>query len=137
LFNWLAENPATAFAQAGPLLVHAGSNALHTRNFRRTKPKNVAGAKPALIVLRKRVTRCRQHRQTNSQNRCDPWITNCEQINSHMVSPGLTDVAVATRRLAVLESSHHRIDANAGASRFSTTRAPIFCIGAVSAIAVP
>ena len=104
LLGWFAENPATAFAQAGPLPVHAGSNALHTRNFRCTKPKNVAGAKPALIVLRKRVTRYRQHRQTNSQNRCDPWIMNCEQIDSHMVSPGLTDVAVATRRLAVLES---------------------------------
>jgi hypothetical protein len=105
LFGWFAENPATTFAQAGPLLVHAGSNALHTRNFRRTKSKNVAGAKPALIVLRKCVTRRWQRYQTKSQNRCDPWITNCEQINSHMVSPGLTDVAVATRRLAVLESS--------------------------------
>ena len=140
LFGWFAENPATALAQAGPLLVHAGSNTLHTRNFRRTKSKNVAGAKPALIVLRKCVTRCRQRRQTKSQHRCDPWITNCEQINSHishMVSPGLTDVAVATRRLAVLESSHHRIDASIDASRFSITRAPLFCIGADSAMAVP
>ena len=140
LLGWFAENPATALAQAGPLLVHAGSNTLHTRNFRRTKSKNVAGAKPALIVLRKCVTRCRQRRQTKSQHRCDPWITNCEQINSHishMVSPGLTDVAVATRRLAVLESSHHRIDASIDASRFSITRAPLFCIGADSAMAVP
>jgi hypothetical protein len=105
LFGWLAENLATALAQVSTLLAHARGNPFHTRNFRCTKPKNVTGAETALIVLRKRVTRCWQHCQTKSQTRCDPQITNCEQINWHIVSPELTDVAVATRRLAVLESS--------------------------------
>jgi uncharacterized protein YkwD len=105
LFGWLAENLATPLAQVRTLLAHARGNTFHTRNFRCTKPKNVTGAETALIVLRKRVTRCWQHCQTKSQTRCDPQITNCEQINWHLVSPELTDVAVATRRLAVLESS--------------------------------
>jgi hypothetical protein len=105
LFGWFSENPATAFAQTGMLLAHAGGNTFHTRNFRCTKPKNVTGAETALIVLRKRVTRCRQHCQTKSQTRCNPQIANGEQIKCHTVSPELTDVAVATRRLAVLESS--------------------------------
>jgi len=105
LFGWLAENLATALAQVSTLLAHARGNTFHTRNFRCTKPKNVTGAETALIVLRKCVTRCWQHCQTKSQTRCDPQMTNCEQINWHIVSPGLTDVAVATRRLAVLESS--------------------------------
>jgi hypothetical protein len=105
LFGWLAENLATALAQVSTLLAHARGNTFHTRNFRCTKPKNVTGAETALIVLRKCVTRCWQHCQTKSQTRCDPQITNCEQINWHIVSPELTDVAAATRRLAVLESS--------------------------------
>jgi hypothetical protein len=105
LFGWLAENLATPLAQVRTLLAHARGNTFHTRNFRCTKPKNVTGAETALIVLRKRVTRCWQHCQTKSQTRCDPQIANCEQINWHIVSPELTDVAVATRRLAVLESS--------------------------------
>ena len=93
LFGWFAENAATTFAQAGPLLAHAGGNTLHTRNFRRAKSKNIAGAKPALIVLRKCVARCRQH-ETESQPRCDLEIAECEQINWHSRPPGLTDVAV-------------------------------------------
>jgi hypothetical protein len=76
LLDWFAENPATTFAQASPLLAHAGRNTLHTRNFRRTQSKNIAGAKPALIVFREGVTRCRQDCQTKRQTRCDPEMTN-------------------------------------------------------------
>src|SRR6202011_5913565 len=58
LLCWFAENAATTFAQTGPLLAHAGGNTLHIRNFRRAKSKDIADAKPALIVLRKCVARC-------------------------------------------------------------------------------
>jgi hypothetical protein len=44
LLGWFAENAATTLAQAGPLLAHAGRNALHIRNFRRTETQNIAGA---------------------------------------------------------------------------------------------
>jgi hypothetical protein len=101
LFGWFAENAAATFAQAGPLLAHAGGNALDTRNFRRAKPENIAGAKPALIVLRKSVARCRQH-ETESQPRYDLEITECEQINWHSRPPGLTDVAADRQTLTAL-----------------------------------
>jgi hypothetical protein len=107
LFGWLAENAATTFAQTSPLPAHAGGNTLHTRNFRRAKSKNIAGAKPALIVLRKCVTHCRQHCQTESQTRYGLEITNCEQSNWHsrplrLDRPTLRSFA---RRLAALEST--------------------------------
>ena len=137
LFGWFAENAATTFAQAGPLLVHAGRNALHTRNFRRTEPEDIAGAKPALIVLRKCVTCCRQHCQTESQRRYGLEIANCEQINWHSRPPGLTDVAADRQTLTAFESIHDCIDVNANASRVSTTVAPKFCIGEHSAVANP
>ena len=126
LFGWFAENSATTFAQAGPLLVHAGGDALHTRNFRRAKPKNIAGAKPALIVLRKCVARCRQHCQPESQPQCGLEIANCEQINRHSRPPGLADVAADRQTLTAFESIHDCIDMNANASRLSTTVAPNF-----------
>jgi len=137
LFGWFAENAATTLAQAGPLLVHAGGNTRHARNFRRAKPKNIAGAKPALIVFRVCVARCRQYCQTESQPRCGLEIANGEQIDWHSRPPGLTDVAVDRQRLAAFESIHHLIDANANASRLSTTPAPKICIGDHSAIASP
>jgi hypothetical protein len=77
LFGWFAENPATAITQASALLAHAGGDTLHARNFRRTKPKHIAGAKPALIVFREGVTVCRQHCQTKRQTRYDPEMTKC------------------------------------------------------------
>src|SRR5216684_2261656 len=137
LFGWFAENSATTFAQAGPLLVHAGGDALHTRNFRRAKPKNIAGAKPALIVLRKCVARCRQHCQPESQPRCDLEITECEQIDWHSRPPGLTDVAADRQTLTAFESIHDCIDMNANASRLSTATKPKFCIGDHSTVANP
>src|ERR1700681_3315197 len=94
LFGWFAENAATTFAQAGPLLVHAGGNTLHARDFRCAKPENIAGAKPALIVLGKCVAGRRQQCQTESQPRCSLEIANREQINWHSRPPELTDVAV-------------------------------------------
>src|SRR6266571_2617873 len=127
LFGWFAENSATTFAQTGPLLVHAGGDALHTRNFRRAKSKNIARAKPALIVLRECVARCRQH-ETESQPRCDLEITEREQINWHSGPPGLTDVAADRQTLTAFESIHDCIDMNANASRLSTTVAPKICI---------
>jgi hypothetical protein len=135
LFGWFAENAATTLAQAGPLLVHAGGNTSHARNFRRAKPKNIAGAKPALLVFRVGVARCRQYGQTEGQPRCSFEIADCEQINWHSRPPGLTDVAVDRQRLAAFESIHHLIDANANASRLSTTPAPKICIGDHCAIA--
>ena len=129
LLCWFAENAATTYAQTGPLLAHAGRNTLHIRNFRRTESKNIAGAKPALIVLRKCVTRCRQHGQTESQTRRGLEITNCEQIDRHSRAPRLTDVAVVRQTVGRLGINLHCIDANADASRFSTTIAPKFCIG--------
>ena len=135
LFGWFAENAATTLAQAGPLLVHAGGNTRHARNFRRAKPKNVAGAKPALFVFRVCVARCRQYGQTEGQPRCGLEIANGEQIDWHSRPPELTDVAVDRQRLAAFESIHHLIDANANASRLSTTPAPKICIGDHSAIA--
>jgi hypothetical protein len=137
LFGWFAENSATTFAQTGPLFVHAGGDALHTRDFRRAKSKNIAGAKPALIVLRKCVARCRQQCQPESQRRCGLKITNCEQINWHSGPPGLTDVAADRQTLTAFESIHDCIDMNANASRLSTTVAPKICIGEHSAIASP
>src|SRR5258707_4744367 len=128
LVCWFAENGATTIAQTSPLLAHAGGNTLHPRNFRRTKSKNIAGAKPALIILCKCVTHCRQHCQTESQTRYGLEITNCEQSNWHSRPLGRPTLRSSARRLAVLESTI--IDANAVPSRFSTTIAPKFCISA-------
>jgi hypothetical protein len=63
--------------------VHAGGNTLDIRDFRHTKPEDIAGAKPALIVLCKSVTRCRQDCQTESQTRHGLETSHCEQINWH------------------------------------------------------
>jgi len=136
LFGWFAENAATTFAQAGPLLVHAGGDPLHARDFRCTKPENIAGAKPALIVLRKCVARCRQH-ETESHPRCDLEIAECEQINWHSRPPGLTDVAADRQTLTAFESIHDCIDMNANASRLSTATKPKFCVGTRSAVTNP
>jgi hypothetical protein len=79
LLDWLAEDTAASRAQTGALLVHAGRNARHIRNFRRTESEDIAGAKPALIVLRECVTRCRQHAESQTQRGREN--SNCEQIN--------------------------------------------------------
>jgi hypothetical protein len=47
----------------------------------------------------------------------------------------LTDVAVVRQTVGRIGINHHCIDANADASRFSTTIAPKFCIGDHRAIA--
>jgi hypothetical protein len=136
LFGWFAENAATTFAQAGPLLVHAGGNTVHARDFRCTKPENIAGAKPALIVLGKCVARRRQQCQTKSQPRCGLEIANREQINWHSRPPWIDRrCGRPPRRLTAFESIHDCIDVNANASRVSTTLEPKFCIGEHSAIA--
>jgi hypothetical protein len=83
LFGRFAENAPTTLAQTGLLPVHAGGNTLDAWNFRRTKPKNIAGAKPALIVLGKRVTRCRQHRQTEGHTRYDFEIASGKPVDWH------------------------------------------------------
>src|SRR5260370_12395787 len=111
LLGWFAENAATTIAQTSPLLAHAGGNTLHTRNFRRTKSKNIAGAKPALIVLCKCVTHGRQHCQTESQTRYGREITNCEQSNWHsrpLDRPTLRSSARRVARLGINLLSYRR-----------------------------
>ena len=81
LLGWLAKDAAASRAQTGALLVHAGRNARHIRNFRRTESEDIAGAKPALIVLRECVTRCRQHGHTESQTQRGRKNSKPKQIN--------------------------------------------------------
>jgi hypothetical protein len=137
LFGCFAENAATTFAQAGPLPVHAGGDPIHARDFRCAKPENIAGAKPALIVLRKCVAGRRQHCQAKSQPRYGLEIASCEQINWHSHPPGLTDVAADRQTLTAFESIHDCIDVNAKASRVSTTVTPKICIGDQRTVANP
>jgi hypothetical protein len=75
------------------------------------------------------VAGCRQH-ETESQPRCDPEITECEQVKRHSRPPGLTDVAADRQTLTAFESIHDCIDMNANASRVSAATTPKFCASA-------
>jgi len=100
-----AKNTAAAFAQAGPLPVHAGRDPFHAGNFRRAEPENIASAESSLIILSEGPARRRQHRQAECQAGHQREISDFEPINSHRRPQKSTDIAVvhhAVRRVGII-----------------------------------
>jgi hypothetical protein len=112
--GWPAKNTAAAFAQTGPLPMHAGRDPFHAGNFRRAEPENIASAEASLIILSEGATRRRQHRQAERQAGHQRGISDFEPINSHRCPQKSTDIAVvhhAVRRVGInhdgIEMSGH------------------------------
>jgi hypothetical protein len=136
-FGWLAENPAAAFAETGPLPVHAGRDPVHVRNFRRAEPENIGAAKPPLILLGEGVARPRQYRQSENQAGNELEILAFEPNNPHRCPQNSTAVTAIRQAVCRLGINHDGIEARAGISRFSNKCAPVFAMAGCICVLAP
>lgn len=105
-----AENTAAAFAQTGPLPMHAGRDPVHAGNFRRAEPEDITSAESSLIILSESTARGRQHRQAECQAGHQREISDFEPINSHRCPQKSTGIAVVHHAVRRVGINHDRIE---------------------------